>query len=62
MKTLDEALQIVRGSKQFTFNGSTLEVTGYYTGETLRLDLSKLDEDILNALQVDDDYNEDDEW
>lgn len=61
MKTLDEALKILRGSKQFTMNGSTLEVTGYYTGETLMLDLSRMDEDMLNRLQVDE-GDEEEEW
>lgn len=70
MKTLDEALTIIRGSKQYEFaygeNGSTvLVITGYYTGERLRLDLGNIDEEILDALQVEksswdeEDYEED---
>ena len=60
MKTLDEALRIINGSKQYKFNGSILEITGYYTGETIRLDLSLLDDEMLETLQVEDEYYEED--
>lgn len=66
MKTLDQALDIIRGGKNFEFeygeNGSTvLVITGYYTGSTLRLDLANIDEDILDTLQVER-YNEDEDY
>ena len=65
MKTLNEALDIIRGSKQFDFeyggNGSTvLVITGYYTGERLRLDLANIDDEILDTLQVEP-YRDDEE-
>lgn len=60
MKTLEEALRIIDGSKQFSFeygdNGNTvLVITGYRTGETLRLDLAYLTQDMLDELQVEPD-------
>lgn len=61
MKTLDEALRIINGSKQFSFNGSILEITGYYTGETIRLDLSLLDDEMLETLQAEDEYYEEED-
>lgn len=66
MKTLDQALDIIRGSKRFEFedgaNGSTvLVITGYYTGKTLRLDLANIDEEILDTLQVEP-YDEDEDY
>lgn len=57
MKTLDQALRIIEGSKQFDFvegqNGCTvLEIINYFTGERLRLDLAYIDDEILDSLQV----------
>ena len=57
MKTLYEARNIIRNSKRYEFvdgdNGCTvLVITDYYSGEEVRLDLSNIDQDILDALQV----------
>lgn len=57
---LRKAMEIIRGSKQFTFEGSVLEITGYYTGDTIKLDLGKLTEEMLEELQPDEE--EDDYW
>lgn len=46
-------------SKQYKFDGSILEITGYYTGNTVKLDLSLLPEDVYQELIVDD---EEDYW
>lgn len=54
MKSLNKAMQIIHGSKQFEFDGSVLIITSYYTGERLRLDLGNLDEEMLEALTPDD--------
>lgn len=67
MKSLQEALSIIWGSKQFEFdygdNGSTvLVITSYYNGDTLRLDLGNIDDEILDALQVEaPDYTDDED-
>ena len=65
MKKLFETLSIINGSKTFTFDYSEesgrdtiLEVTSYNTGERVRLDLSKLTDDMLSELQVSDDGDE----
>lgn len=66
MKNLSEALYIIRNSKRFDFeegpNGTTiLTITNYNDGQKLYLDLAKIDEGILEQLQVPgstDDLNE----
>ena len=50
MNDLEQALRILRGSKQYNFNGTVLTVIGYYTGKRISLDLGKLDADMLEAL------------
>ena len=61
-------MNILSGSKRYDFgyneNGmmSVLTVTGYYTGESVTLDLSRLTPEMLNELQVDDSDNEDYEY
>lgn len=68
MKTIEETMNILSGSKRYDFgyneNGmmSVLTVTGYYTGESVTLDLSRLTPEMLNELQVDDSDNEDYEY
>lgn len=57
MKNLQQALRIISGGKRFDFedgeNGSTvLVISDYWSGEELRLDLSKLTEETLDELQV----------
>lgn len=49
--------EILRGSKQFSFeegeNGNTILIlTGYYTGETIKLDLANLTEEMLEEIIV----------
>lgn len=68
MKSLEEALSIIGGSKLFSFesgeNGNTiLVITGYSSGKTLKLDLANLTDSMLNELQIEDenDYDEE-EW
>lgn len=58
MKNLNEVMRILGGSKHFDFecneNGYSciLVVSNYHSGEEVRLDLSKLDNEMLEALQV----------
>ena len=64
MKNLNEVMLILGVCKRFDFeyneNGYTciLVVSSYHSGEELRLDLSKLDNEMLEALQVEDNDNE----
>ena len=66
MVSLAEALYLIRNSKRFDFeegpNGMTiLAISNYYTGRKVYLDLAKIDEEILEKLQVHgstDDLNE----
>lgn len=59
-----ELLQkILHSSKEFTFNGTVLTIRHYYTGDSINLDLSMIDEDMLSELIVDDDdLDEDEDW
>ena len=56
MKNLNEVMRILGGSKRFDFeyneNGYSciLVVSSYHSGEEVRLDLSKLDDEMLEAL------------
>lgn len=65
MKTIDDTMSILSGSKQFDFGYnendmmSVLTVTDYYTGESVSLDLSRLTQEMLDELQVEDSDNED---
>lgn len=57
MKNLAQALAIISGGKQYEFedgeNGtSLLVITDYWSGEQLRLDLSRLTDEMLDELQV----------
>ena len=67
MKHLNEVMRILGGSKRFDFeyneNGHSciLVVSSYESGEEVRLDLSKLDNEMLEALQVEDKDNEETE-
>lgn len=42
MNDLEQALRILRGSKQYNFNGTVLTVIGYYTGKRISLDAAFL--------------------
>lgn len=63
MKNLNKVMRILGGSKRFDFeyneNGYSciLVVSSYHSGEEVRLDLSKLDDEMLEALQVEDKDN-----
>ena len=63
MENLEKLKRILHGSKQFTFNGCKLILMGYYTGEEVILDLSKIDETMLSILISDSaDEDDEDEW
>lgn len=61
---INEVMRIINGSKEFYFEGSVLTIKSYYSGKAVKLDLAKLDEDMLEQLQPDDedDYEYDEEW
>lgn len=63
MKTLNEVRNIISGSKSYEFNGPILTITSYFGGESVKLNLSLLNEEILDQLQVDDeDENDEEDW
>lgn len=51
--------EIIEGSKEYSFSGTILTLKGYYTGKTIKIDLSKINKEILNMIMVED---EDEEW
>lgn len=46
--------RLLNKSKSYTFEGSVLTITDYYTGEEVRLDLSMMDEENYNAMLQED--------
>lgn len=59
MKTFEQAMNIIQGSKRYEFEDgmfgpTVLVITDYYSGERLSLDLANLDEETLELLQVED--------
>lgn len=57
--TAQDLLHILRGSKEYEFNGTVLTITPYYGGESVKLDLSLINEEMLETLIVEDDDEED---
>lgn len=55
----DKFLQLLQSSKQFNFNGNVLEITDYYTGDSVKLDLSLIPEEVFEEMVAED---EDDYW
>jgi hypothetical protein len=53
-----EAMKTVRRSIQYEIRNAVLTVTGYYTGESFQIDLSKLTEEMFEELQPDADDEE----
>lgn len=62
MQNYKDAMEIIRGSKQFSFSGTVLEITGYYTGKSIKLDLGALTEEMLEELTPEPEEYEEDEW
>lgn len=56
----DDAMCILRGSKCYAFEGSTLEVSDYHTGDAVRLGLYRMTEEMYGELLVD--WDMDDEF
>jgi hypothetical protein len=46
----NKIMEVIRGSKQFTFDGTVLTIQGYFTGSTVRLDLGKLTPEMITEL------------
>lgn len=57
--THDQFIKMLFSSKQYKFEGSVLEITDYYTGESVKLDLSQLPEDVFEEMVSED---EEDYW
>lgn len=54
MKTYDEFIHMLNRSKEYEFdNHTTLVIRDYYTGDTVRLDLSKLTPEMYEAIAKD---------
>lgn len=56
--TMEKLQTILRASKRYEMNGSILTITHYYTGEEIKLDLSKMSEEALEEMTPE----EDEEW
>lgn len=61
MADLEKVLKLLNGSIRYEMDRGVLTVTGYYTGEEVRLDLNKLTAEMLEELQPDDDEEEEDD-
>lgn len=57
---INDFTKLLFSSKRYEFNSSILEITDYYTGESVKLDLSKITEEVLEELIADEDEFEDD--
>lgn len=60
-KNFRDFQEIIRGSKQYEFEGTVLTITGYYTGKRVSIDLSMIDEDTFLDIVPEDDEDEYDE-
>lgn len=54
-------LKIIRGSKAYEMDGTVLELTGYYTGKRVRIDLAKITEEMFEEIAEESDSEDDDE-
>lgn len=61
MADMKEFRRIINGSKAYEFNGTVLEITGYYTGKRVRLDLSLITKEMLEELQPEEDEEEEED-
>lgn len=50
-QTYENAIKIINGSKIFSFDGPVLEIKSYRTGESVKLDLSKLTPEMFEELK-----------
>lgn len=54
-----EFLKLINGSIRYEMDRGVLEITGYYTGKSVKLDLTRLNEEMLDELIVTDEEEED---
>lgn len=57
--TYKQFQRLLNQSKRYEMNGAILTITDYYSGEKINLDLSRIDEVMLNNLSMTDDEVED---
>ena len=62
MEDIKTLQKIINGSKEYSFSGTVLTIKSYYTGESIKLDLSLIDEDMLEEIIVRDDGDFEDEY
>jgi hypothetical protein len=58
MDTFD-FIKLINGSIQYEMDGGVLEIIGYYSGKRVKLDLNRLNEEMLDELIVTDEEEED---
>lgn len=54
MATNDDLQRILRRSKEFTFEGTVLVIRDYYTGQTVKLDLECVTNEMFEDLVYED--------
>lgn len=62
MEDIKKLQEIINGSIEYSFSGTVLTIKSYYTGESIKLDLSLIDEDMLEEIIVRDDDEFEDEY
>ena len=64
-KTANDLRRLLNGSIRYEFDGSVLEVQSYWSGKSIKLDLYRITDEMLEELIVEDDdeeeYEEDEE-
>ena len=58
---INEFMQLIKGSLRYEINDKTLTLTGYYTGKEVSLDLSRITEEMLEELIVEDEEESEEE-
>lgn len=61
MSDFEKFRKIVKGSKEYSFSGTVLTLKGYYTGETVKLDLGLIDEKMLKEIIIKNEDEDDEE-
>lgn len=54
--------QIINGSVQYKIAGTVLELMGYYTGKLVKIDLAKIDPEMLEEIMADEENEDEEDW
>lgn len=60
-KTANDLRRLLNGSIRYEFEGSVLELQSYWTGQSIKLDLYRITDEMLERLIVEDDEEEENE-